>query len=444
MKLTIKQTQALDVLEDQVTTELLFGGGAGGGKSILGCYWQIKRRLRYPGTRGFIGRAKFKALKDTTLKSFMEVARMQGLIRGEHFKLTSAQDKENPNCIMFFNGSMIYLRDMFLYPADPEFDDLGSLEITDAFIDEANQVSLKGKNVLKSRMRYMLDENGIVPKLLMTCNPAKNWTYRQFYLPNKQGDLPEYRYFIQSLLNDNKHISRHYKANLLTLDKNSKERLLYGNWEYDSDPSALISYDAIKDYFNPIHIPREGEKYITVDIARKGKDTTVFRVWHGWLVIHRYMIPKSGLVEVVDKAKNLMQRFGVPLSHVIGDEDGVGGGFVDFLGSKGFINNASPKKELVGNEWIQPNYRNLKSQCTHRIAIMIENREIGEICEHEEVIDQVTQEMEQIKQRDIDKDNKIEIVSKDQIKEHLGRSPDDWDSIMMRYFFELEPKVFTF
>ena len=63
MKLTIKQTQAIDILEDNETTELLFGGGAGGGKSAFGCYWQIKRRLKYPGTRGLIGRAKLKVLK---------------------------------------------------------------------------------------------------------------------------------------------------------------------------------------------------------------------------------------------------------------------------------------------------------------------------------------------------------------------------------------------
>lgn len=374
----------------------------------------------------------------------MEVAKMQGLVRGEHFKLTSPQDKEYPNCIVFFNGSVIFLRDMFLYPADPEFDDLGSLEITDAFIDEANQVSLKGKNVLKSRIRYGLDENGIIPKLLMTCNPAKNWTYKDFYLPNKNGKIPGFRKFLQSLLTDNKHISKHYRENLLTLDKNSKERLLYGNWEYDSDPSQLISYDAIMDYFNPIHIRAEGEKYITIDVARKGKDTTVYRVWHGWMVVHRFMIPKSGLVEVVDKAKELMARFSIPLSHVIADEDGVGGGVVDFLNCLGFTNNSSPKKELVGNEWVQPNYRNLKSQCSHRMAIKIENREVGELQDDEEVIEFVSEEMQQIKQKDIDKDNKIELVAKEQMKEHLGRSPDDWDSIMMRYYFELVPKVFTF
>lgn len=70
MKLTIRQTQALDFLEDKKTTEVGYGGGAGGGKSILGCYWQIKNRLKYPGTRGLIGRASLKTLKETTLQSF--------------------------------------------------------------------------------------------------------------------------------------------------------------------------------------------------------------------------------------------------------------------------------------------------------------------------------------------------------------------------------------
>ena len=195
MKLTKKQTIAIDYLEDNETTEVLFGGGAGGGKSAFGCYWQIKRRLKYPGTRGLIGRAKLKILKDTTLKTFFEIAKIQGLEKDLHYRVTSSNDKENPNSIIFFNKSLIYLRDLFLYPSDPNFDDLGSLEITDAFIDECNQVVEKGKGIVKSRIRYKLDENDLIPKLLMTCNPAKNWTYRQFYNPNKNGTLKNYRKF---------------------------------------------------------------------------------------------------------------------------------------------------------------------------------------------------------------------------------------------------------
>src|SRR5258707_10286894 len=116
MKLTIKQTIALDYLEDNETEEVLFGGAAGPGKSGLGCYWQLKKRFKYPGSRGFIGRAIFKTLKDTTLKTFFEIAAMQGLKRGNQFDLTGPWDKENANCIEFVNGSLIYLRDLFQYP----------------------------------------------------------------------------------------------------------------------------------------------------------------------------------------------------------------------------------------------------------------------------------------------------------------------------------------
>ena len=175
MKLNKKQTQALDYLEDNKTTELEYGGAAGGGKSVLGCYWQIKRRIKYPGTRGLIGRASLKTLKDTTLNTFFEVASMQGIQNGRHFRYN-----QQSNIISFYNGSLIFLKDLFQYPSDPNFDELGSLEITDAFVDENNQTTQKANNIVKSRMRYKLDEFGLIPKLLGTCNPSKGWIYSSF------------------------------------------------------------------------------------------------------------------------------------------------------------------------------------------------------------------------------------------------------------------------
>ena len=440
MRLTIKQTKALDILEDKETTELLFGGAAGGGKSAFGCYWQLKRRLKYPGTRGLIGRAKLKVLKDTTLKTFIEIAKMQGVVQGMHYKITSSHDRENPNCIVFFNESLIYLRDLFMYPSDPEFDDLGSLEITDAFVDETNQIVEKAKGIVKSRIRFKLDENDLIPKFLGTCNPAKNWTYRQFYKPSIDGTLPIYRKFIQSLLDDNPFISKHYRDNLLTLSTNSMERLLYGNWSYDDDPSTLIDADAITDYFNPNHIKKGADKYMTIDVARKGKDNTVFRIWEGWLCTYRYDIAKGPLTLVVSDAKKYQNRHGVSNSNTIADEDGVGGGVVDFLGCKGFVNGSKPLKEQIGEKTLTPNYANLKSQCSIRMANKIQSREVGEVNNNQSVVDITSEEMEQVKQKDIDKDNKLAVVSKDVVKEKIGRSPDEWDSIMMRYWFALTPQ----
>ena len=135
------------------------------------------------------------------------------------------------NIITFYNGEVI-LKDLFQYPSDKNFDSLGSLELTAAFIDECNQITEKAKQIVSSRLRYKLDENNLVPKTLLTCNPSKEWVYTNFYKPHKENRLPNYRKFIQSLVTDNRHISKHYKDQLEKLDHISKQRLLYGN-EYD-------------------------------------------------------------------------------------------------------------------------------------------------------------------------------------------------------------------
>lgn len=445
MILTLKQTQAIDILEDNVTTEVYFGGAAGGGKSRIGCYWQMKQRLRYPGTRGLIGRATLKALKETTLQTFFEIAKEQGLKRGRHFDLTSAQDKEFPNCLTFSNGSVIFLKDLFLYPADPDFDELGSLEITDAFIDEASQVVAKAKNIVRSRMRFKLNQYNLIPKMLMAGNPSKNWPYAEFYKPSKDGSIRADRRFVQALPNDNPNLPPSYIEALKGLDPASRERLLFGNWEYDDDPSVLISYEKIIDCFTNDFQSLSGRRYITCDVARFGKDTTVIGVWDGWRVkLHRYK--SLSIQQTADKIREFSSIHGVGMSSVIADEDGVGGGVVDILGCKGFVNNSSalpnPDKAQVDEKGnIKPeNYANLKSQCYFRLANRINNN--GLYIENKDVNikELIIEELEQVKQYQMDKDNKRQVMPKDKVKESIGRSPDFSDTLMMREYFELAPK----
>jgi phage terminase large subunit len=429
MKLLPKQENAVYYLKDSETKELLYGGAAGGGKSALGCLWLIEMCQKYEGSRWLMGRSKLKALKETTLNTFFELSSKLGISNQYTYNSQS-------NIIYWNNGSEILLKDLFLYPSDPNFDSLGSLEITGAFIDECNQIVFKAWQIVTSRCRFKLKEFGLIPKVLGSCNPAKNWTYKNFYKPKRDNELVSYRKFIQALPTDNPHLPQSYLDSLLSLDKNSKERLYFGNWEYDDDPATLIDADAISDYFNANHIKAEGDKYMTIDVARKGKDTTVFRVWHGWKVIYRYSIAKSGLDTVVNKARELQQRYNVPLSHIVADEDGVGGGVVDFLQCKGFVNGS----RALNDE----NFNNLKSQCGFKMAEKIMRREVGEIVTDSSVIKTVSEEMEQVKQKDIDKDGKVALVSKDVVKQMIGRSPDEWDSIMMRYYFELIPTMFMF
>ena len=426
--LLTKQENAIYYLKDQTTEEVVFGGAAGPGKSTLGVLWLIENCQNYPGSRWLMGRSKLKSLKETTLNTFFDQASKFKL---SHQFTFNAQD----NIIKWHNGSEILLKDLFLYPSDPNFDSLGSLEITGAFIDECNQVTYKAWQIVKSRIRYKLNEFGLIPKLLGTCNPSKNWVYKEFYKPFRDKSLSAYRRFIPSLPTDNPHLPPSYLESLRRLDKNSRERLYYGNWEYDDDPATLISLDAIANYFNPMHLTPEGQKFLTIDVARKGKDKSVFRVWHGWLCVKRFEFAKNTIPEVVAKARELMRTYGVPLSNVIADEDGVGGGVVDYLGCKGFVNNASA---LNGE-----NYENLKSQCSIKMAQLISENGAGELCDDALVQELVSAEMEQVKIKDVDKDGRLGVISKDKVKEHLGRSPDDWDSIMMRYYFAMQKNYRT-
>ena len=420
---TYTQEKAVEYLFDKSTTEVLFGGAAGGGKSWVGCSWLILMCVKYPKVRYLMGRSKLDALKKTTLNTFFEVCEAWSLKSGKHYNFNASS-----NIITFFNESEILLKDLFLYPSDRNFDSLGSLEITGAFIDEANQITEKAKNIVASRLRYKLDDYGLIPKMLMTCNPAKNWVYTQYYRPSKDSKQKPHRKFIQSLVDDNEYISKYYKTQLETLDELSRQRLLFGNWEYDSTKDSLIEYDAILSLFNQQGI--DGDKYITCDVARFGADKTVIMLWQGLHLKYVRTLLKSAVNDVVDEIKKLQQENQVNLTNIIVDEDGVGGGVKDYLRCKGFINNSRALK----NE----NYQNLKTQCYYKLADLINKGQIGISCSDVNVKNYIIEECEQVRTKDADKDNRLQIIQKDTVKGILGRSPDYSDALAMRMYYEID------
>lgn len=236
--LSEKQSEAWHFLNDEVTTEILYGGGAGGGKSYLGCIWHINQRLRFPGTRGLIGRAKISALEESTLVTLFNVAQKLGYESGRDYVYNSQK-----HTIVWGNGSKTILKDLFLYPSDPDFISLGSTEYTDAFIDEANEITLKAFEIVNSRIRYKLHEYGLIPKILLTSNPGQGWVKEKFVKHEGQRvQLKSYQKFIQALVNDNpdENFSKLYTSQLEKISTEyDRQRLLFGDW------------DAIPDVSNP-------------------------------------------------------------------------------------------------------------------------------------------------------------------------------------------------
>jgi hypothetical protein len=101
---------------------------------------------------------------------------------------------------------------------------------------------------------------------------------------------------------------------------------------------------------------------------------------------------------------------------------------------QGFINNASQKQPKGASLSRQRNFANLKTQCYFELQRQIKNISISD----ESIKDKLSSELDVIVQTHLDKDAKITIISKDEMKEKLGRSPDYADALMMRMYYELD------
>ena len=230
------------------------------------------------------------------------------------------------------------------------------------------------------------------------------------------------------------------------MDKAQRERLYYGNWEYDDDPNALCAYEDILAIFQNDHAFNQNERsYITCDPARKGKDKAVILLWIGWTVIQYKEYDKCTTTLIQDLVNNWRKDKGIPKNRCVADEDGLGGGVVDNCGIKGFVNNATAIDTRTKTEKIHnvapPNYNNLQSQCGFLLAQKINSGELYIKCKlPQDVQDRVVEELEQLKEHDADKIGKKKLLPKDIIKDNIGRSPDWRDALLMRAFFDLGKK----
>lgn len=413
-----KQIEALNALSvESNIRQLLYGGSAGSGKSFLGCDWQIKRRLKYPGTRGLIGRAELKKLRLSTMATFFELCAQYGLVPGKHYNY-NGQD----HVIKWFNGSETILMDLADMPSDPEFQRFGSIEITDAFVDEAGEVSQKCIDILSSRMRYKLVDDK--PKILLTCNPHKGWLYSEFFDAKRNATIRKDRDFIQALPTDNPHISPVYLESLQLLPDIDRKRLLEGDWDYDETKDRLYEYDDLLRCFRPQQT--KGDKYITADIARMGDDRTVIVLWDGLHAEKFIVLKHKPINETVAIVNELIRTHNVKLSNVLVDEDGIGGGAVDYIRCKGFLN---------GSKAVRDNYLNLKSDCYFKLGELITNNLITFEPTHK---DTIVKELEMVRREKLDSDGKLRVTNKEDLKKRHGLSPDFADAIMMRSFYELK------
>lgn len=368
-------------------------------------------------------------LRKTTLTTLIKVLTKHWMTSGKEYSL-NLQTKE----LKYYNGSKILFVPLKQQPSDPEFNWLWSYEITYWFVDEAQQVSRKAIDIILSRCTEKIKEYDLVWKVIMTCNPMKCHLYNDFIKPYYNNELPYDRIFIPSLYTDNPFIDhKKYKESLKRADKITKERLLKWNREYDDNPTKLYQYDKILELFT--NQWEYWNKYITADIARFWDDKTVCIV-RDWRIARVFSYTKNSTKETSNIIRWLQQKYWVTNENTVCDEDWVWWWVVDQLWCKWFINNASPL--LSEKEKELRNYKNLKDQCYFELEQIINSDKIKIIISNDNEKESIIEELDVIKQKNPDKWGKLQINTKEEIKQLIWRSPDYADAIAMRMYFELK------
>lgn len=209
--------------------EVLYGGAAGGGKSVA----QLMGALQYVDIPGYSAILFRKTYADLSLPGALIDMSKQWLM--PFIQTGEVKWKEKEKQYIFPSGANLnfgYLEsdnDCYRYQG-AEFQYIG--------MDECTHISPSNYRYLFSRLRKKKDMQ--VPlRFRATCNPGGQYGeyyYQRFFVEGKDNG----RIFIGAGLNDNPYLdAEQYKEALAELDPIEREQLLNGNWEIKASGDLL-------------------------------------------------------------------------------------------------------------------------------------------------------------------------------------------------------------
>ena len=248
--ITVSDPEGLFVTNDFTVTH----------NSFLGCAWLIQSCISYPDMLFVVARKTLKVLKSTTWKTLLRLLKSWGFKEDVHYHINNQE-----GTLTFWNGSVIMQMELAPSLQDPDFNNLGSLEISGAFIDEVSEISEKAVEVLGSRIRYKIADTFVVGKILMSTNPCATWV-RSTFVQDDDGEpveLAKGDRFIRFSLFDNpdeKFRQIYFNKLKKIRDKATRDRLLYGNWDF-------FNMNEMAAYWN-----FDGEKHLVSKLKEKYYD----------------------------------------------------------------------------------------------------------------------------------------------------------------------------
>lgn len=222
--------------------------------------------------------------------------------------------------------------------------------------------------------------------------------------------------------------------------------------EHVENTGALFSFTALVDVFsNTVDLTED--QYLIVDVAGDGSDRCVFSFWKGLVEYKRKSFDRLNSSSIREQIREEAKSERIPFSHIIVDAVGVGehlphdpllDGIIGFKSSYSAIKTdlnivTLPNLKYTNGAKLTTDYANLRSQCVFTLADLVNNHKIASLVEadgKEKIIEELSLYQDASKG-----DGKRFATPKEEIKEILGRSPDDSDTWIMRMYFVIMNRV---
>jgi len=220
MTLTEKQTEAMNALQSEEYTLILYGGAIRGGKTVWGLSALLILCQIYPNSRWCVIREDMEKIRTTTIPSFNKLE-PSGKLRQSPYEYTHP------------NGAKILFKSEN-YAQDKDLDWMRGLEVNGFLFEEINECQLKTfyKAFERSGSWIINDaKHQPEPIILATCNPTFGWVKTLIYDKWKSNILPVKWKYIPAKITDNPYLPQAYIDNLKNLPRFEYEVFVEGNWD---------------------------------------------------------------------------------------------------------------------------------------------------------------------------------------------------------------------
>lgn len=257
--------------------------------------------------------------------------------------------------------------------------------------------------------------------------------------------------FIQGRLEENIKLiasDPNYAANLSQQNEEQRARDLEGNWNFKATGDDLIKMSDMDRFYSASAQIEKGIRYVSADIAFEGGDFCVMWLWIDLHIKDVFVMREnSANTETMFMAK--LNEWEVREENVIYDYWGVGQAISGHVKrAVKFTGTQKPEKQFENS------YKNVKSQCAEMLAHYIQDGKISiesrlldlkfsgkkGKCQKVALKDILMKERKCIRHKDNSNIGGFELINKEGMIKAVGYSPDFFESLIYRMYFEINKK----